>query len=95
MSKHARRVIASLAVVGASLGIASPAFAGKSGGGGYYEGNKNGTYHKNDTQVCRDNYTLDYDYNWSGASAYDLNANDRICYKLASNGGYNFVDDIS
>ena len=96
-SKRGRRVVASLALVGAvgmSVGLASPAFAGKSGGGGYYEGNKNGTYHKNDTYTCNDHYTLYSEGSFSGASAYDLNRNNYICAKY-TNGGYNFVDDVS
>jgi hypothetical protein len=91
------QVTAARKAIGITLGAimvlslaTSSAFAGK--GQGAFNGNKSGTWHKDETYLCADGYGLVYD-SYSGA---DLNENDYVCEKYAGNeGGYTQVDDIT
>ena len=94
-----RRVVGSLPLVGAvgsSMRLAVSATAGTGGGGGAFEGNKNGVENKTDTFQCTNDYTLVSEFAFTGASAYDLNEDGYVCYKLPSDSTEpSFVDDIS
>jgi hypothetical protein len=78
-----------------SVLVVGTAFAGKTNGtgGGADNGTKNGTWHKNATQQCQDNYWLAYEGDY-GAWAYDLNENGYVCVKWVDN-DYFAVDDIA
>jgi hypothetical protein len=78
--------------------LAGGALAGK--GQGAQNGNKNGTWHKNQTYTCQDGYSLTYVWSWAyqydGGLGADLNGDAYVCYKYSgNNGGYTFVDDIA
>jgi hypothetical protein len=82
----------------AAFGVfAGVAMAGHTGGGGAASGKKSGTFHKNQTFSCNNDYSLYGTGTFPGnlGSAYDLNNNDEVCAQPVGDSGWNFTDDIS